>query len=58
MSKEHWIQGAIKHPGALKASAKRAGESTRQFAQQHKHDAGKTGARARMALTLMKMSQH
>lgn len=50
-----WIAGAIKHPGALTKSAKAAGESPMQFAEQHKHDSGKTGARSRLALTLRKM---
>ncbi len=50
-----WIKGAIKHPGALKAAAKKAGESTHEFAEAHKHDSGKTGNRARLALTLMGM---
>ena len=50
-----WIKGAIKHKGALKADAKRAGESTHEYAEAHKHDSGKTGARSRLALTLMGM---
>jgi len=52
---KHFIQGAIKHPGAFKAQAQRAGKSTRQYAQEHKHDSGTTGRRARLALTLMSM---
>lgn len=55
MAKSHWIKGAIKHPGAFKAQAQRAGESTRAFAEEHKGDSGKTGKRARLALTLMSM---
>ena len=51
----NWIQGAIKHPGSFSAAAKRAGMSTRAFAQKHKHDPGTLGRRARLALTLMKM---
>ena len=47
-----WISGAIKHPGALTASAKRAGMSPMAFAEKHKHDSGTTGRRARLALTL------
>lgn len=31
MAKKHWIQGAIKHPGALKAAAKKAGKSVQEF---------------------------
>ena len=50
-----WIAGAIKHPGTFKAAAERAGESTREFAEEHKHDSGKLGQRARLAETLMGM---
>ncbi len=52
-----WIKGAIKHPGALKAAAKKAGQSTRAYAQKHKGDKGKTGARSRLAITLMGMNK-
>ncbi len=52
---KNWIAGAIKHPGALKKAASAAGESTHAYAESHKHDSGKTGARARLALTLGKM---
>lgn len=55
MAKKHWIKGAIKHPGSLTAAAKKAGESTHEYAEQHKHDKGKTGKRARLALTLSEM---
>lgn len=55
MAKKNWIQGAIKHKGSLRAAARRSGESTRQFAESHKHASGKTGARSRLALTLMGM---
>lgn len=51
----NWIQGAIKHPGALTRSAQHAGKSVHAFAEAHKHDSGKTGNRARLALTLAKM---
>lgn len=52
---KHWIKGAIKHPGALTAQAKKEGESPMQFAAEHKNDSGKTGQRSRLALTLRKM---
>lgn len=52
---KQWIAGAIKHPGAFKAKAKKAGESTREFAEAHQHDSGRTGSQARLALTLMGM---
>lgn len=51
----NWIAGAIKKPGGLRKAAKRAGESTHQFAESHKHSSGKTGKRSRLALTLMSM---
>lgn len=52
---QNWIQGAIKKPGSLRNAAKRSGMSTAAYARKHKGDAGKTGKRARLALTLMKM---
>lgn len=36
--------------GVFSAAAKRAGKSTSAYAETHKHDSGKTGNRARMAL--------
>jgi hypothetical protein len=36
--------------GVFKAAAQRAGKSTQEYAQEHKHDSGKTGNRARLAL--------
>lgn len=53
--KKNWIAGAIKKPGSLRAAAKKSGKSTHSFAESHKHDSGKTGNRARLALTLMGM---
>lgn len=50
-----FISSAIKHPGAFRAQAKAAGKSTAEFAQEHKHDSGKTGQRARLAITLSKL---
>jgi len=47
-----FIAGAIKKPGALTASASKAGMSPMAFAEKHKHDSGKTGQRARFAITL------
>lgn len=52
---KNWIKGAIKKPGAFKAQAKRAGKSTIAFAREKQHEGGKTGQRARLALTLSKM---
>ena len=53
----NWIKGAIKKPGSLTASAKAAGMSPMAFADKHKHDKGKTGNRARLAITLRGMSK-
>lgn len=36
--------------GVFKNAAARAGKSTHEFAEEHKHDSGKTGKRARLAL--------
>jgi hypothetical protein len=41
--------------GQLRRKAEAAGESTREYAEEHKHDSGKTGQQARLALTLMGM---
>ena len=57
MQEANWIKGAIKHPGAMTAAAKRAGETNSEYEQQHKHDSGKAGRRARLALTLKKMHE-
>lgn len=50
-----WIKGAIHHHGALRRKAAAAGETTREFAEKHKGDKGKTGDQARLAITLMGM---
>ena len=55
---KHWIQGAIKHPGAEKRAAKKAGESTHEYMESHKGDSGKSGARARLGLRLSAMAKH
>lgn len=52
---KHWISSAIKHPGVEKAAAKRAGESTHAYMEEHKGDPGKAGARARLGLRLSAM---
>lgn len=49
---KHWIQNAIKHPGAEKKAAKRSGESIHEYMEDHKHASGKAGDRARLGLTL------
>lgn len=48
----NWIAGAVKKPGAMTAQAKSEGVSNGKFEQEHKHDSGKSGQRARMALVL------
>ena len=53
--KKHWIAGAIKHPGALKRAAARAGKGTMEFAREHQGEGGTTGKRARLALTLSRL---
>lgn len=50
----NWMAGAVKKPGSLRNAAKRAGKSTHEFAEEHKHTAGKVGKRARLALTFAK----
>lgn len=57
MAKKHWISGAIKHPGAEKRAAARAGMSTHAFMEKHADDPGKAGARARLGLRLSKMAR-
>ena len=54
---EKWIKGAIKHPGAFSAKAKRAGETTAQYAREKSHAPGTLGKQARLAQTLSKMHE-
>jgi hypothetical protein len=49
-----FIQSAIKHPGALTAKAKAAGQSVYEFAVAHQHDSGQTGDQARFYLKVLK----
>jgi hypothetical protein len=52
---DKWIQGAIKHPGALTAKAKAAGESLAQYMREaHKNPT--TRRQVAMAKTLMAMN--
>jgi hypothetical protein len=57
LSEKNWIAGAIKHPGAETAAAKKAGESTHDYEEKHKHDSGTAGKRARLGLTLAKINK-
>jgi len=52
---EHWIQKAIKHPGALTKAAKKEGVSNSEYEHEHEHDTGKAGKRSRLALALKKI---
>lgn len=53
---KHWMQSVSKGiekrgtKGVFKAAAERAGKSTHEFAEKHKHSSGKIGKRARLAL--------
>lgn len=52
--KHRWIKKATSNAhGQFKAKAEKAGESTREFANEKKGTSGKTGAQARLALNLM-----
>lgn len=57
MAEKHWIQGAIKHPGASTAAAKREGVSLGSWIEEHKNDPGKAGKRARLAETFRQMAK-
>lgn len=57
MAKKHWIAKAIKHPGAERRAAARAGESTHAYMEKHKDSPGTAGRRARLGLRLEKMHQ-
>lgn len=52
MAKKHFIAKAIKHPGAERAAAKRAGMSTHAYEEKHRGDPGTAGRRARLGLLL------
>ncbi len=60
MAKERWmgkVAAKIKssgHEGVFSASAHKAGKSTHEFAEEHKHSAGKIGKRARLAIAFSK----
>ena len=55
--KKKWVQGALDNAhGQFKAKAEKAGESTKEFAEEEKDAPGKTGKQARLALTLMGMN--
>ena len=61
--KKNWIKGAIKKPGSLTATAKRAGavkaDGTikKTWLKEKAKGKGKTAQRARLAITLGKMKK-
>lgn len=61
--KANWIQNAIKKPGALTATAKKAGAVTKKgtiepdWLEEQAAKGGKTGRRARLAVTLRKLAK-
>ncbi len=61
--KDKWIQEAIKNPGALTRQAKREGAITKQgtistkWLREKAKEGGTIGRRARLALTLRKLSK-
>jgi hypothetical protein len=57
MASKHWIDKAIKKAGSFSAAAKRAGESTTEYAEGEDSAPGKLGKRARLAETLTKMQK-
>lgn len=55
--KKGWIKKATENShGQFRKKAEAAGESTREFAEDKRGEAGKTGAQARLALNLMHAS--
>lgn len=51
--KSKWIKAGDKHPGLFAEKAKRAGETTREYAKQEAHAPGKLGKEARFAENAM-----
>lgn len=52
---KNWIAGAVKRPGALTRKAEAAGMGVQEFANAHRHDKGRTGKQARLAITFRNM---
>lgn len=53
-----WIDDATKHAhGQFREKARKAGMTTRAYAEKMKGAGGKTGKQARLALTLMGMKK-
>ena len=62
MANKKWIQGAIKRPGAFRAKAKAAGETTAEYARNVLKKGSKASTRtkrqAALAQTLGKLRPH
>jgi hypothetical protein len=53
-----WIQGAVEHPGAATRKAAAEGLTVHEWASRHRHDKGRTGEQARLALTLERVARN
>ena len=54
--KKRWIKAAVANAhGQFRKKAEAAGETTREYADEHAGDSGKVGKEARLAKTLMGM---
>lgn len=60
MAQKNWIAGAIQHPGAFRAKAKRAGMSTAAYARKvlAKGSTADTTTKRQAALALRLMGMH
>ena len=64
MDKKNWIKGAIKKPGSLTATAKRAGAVSKagtikkDWLKEKAKGHDKTAKRARLAITLSKLKKY
>jgi len=56
---KNWIQKAVpeSHKGVFKKKAQAAGKTTKEFAEEHKHDSGKLGSEARFAENVMGLNK-
>lgn len=57
---DKWIQGAVRHPGAFRAKAEKAGMSTQEYARKVRSDpkaSTTTKRQAALAQTLGRMSK-
>ena len=59
MAEKKWIQAAVpeSHKGVFKKKAQAAGKTSKEFAEEHKHDSGKLGAQARFAENVMGLNK-